>query len=243
VVTAKSEPPIRSDVRECRVLITGFGAFPGVRFNPTARLARQLAVMQRPGLVNVVRIAHVFQTSYAAVERALPALLAEVRPDVVLLFGVATRTPYLRVETRALNHRSALFADAGGRRPTTRAITPRAPIAVRGNAPHHRLAIAARRAGVPARLSHDAGSYLCNYVYWRTLELTGWNRPLVQFIHVPTVRREPRSVAHGRSVTLDDLTRAGAKMLMELVAAARNRVSHGLPCAPLARQVGRRPAP
>jgi pyroglutamyl-peptidase len=222
--TRRSEPLIRSAVHGCRVLITGFGPFPGVRFNPTERLAAELASVRRPGLENVLRIAHVFQTSYAAVEQALPALLAEVRPDVILMFGLATRTPYLRIETRAINRRSALFADALGCRPTNRAITPRAPIAVRGNAPHQRLAIAGRRAGVPVRLSHDAGTYLCNYLYWRALELTA-REPLVQFVHVPVVRREPRSAP--RAMTLDDLSRACTKRLMVLVAAARNRPAHG----------------
>jgi pyroglutamyl-peptidase len=222
--TPRTEPPIGSGVDGCRVLITGFGPFPGVRFNPTAQLAGALAAARRPGLENVVRVAHVFQTSYAAVERALPALLAEVQPDIILLFGLATRAPYLRIETRALNRRSALFADARGCRPTDGAITPGAPVAVRGNAPHQRLAIAARRAGVPARLSHNAGAYLCNYVYWRALELTA-GQPLVQFIHVPPVRREPRRLP--RALTLDDLTRAGTQMLLMLVAAARHRASHG----------------
>jgi pyroglutamyl-peptidase len=215
--------PLRSGVHGCRVLITGFGPFPGVRFNPTARLAAALAAVRRPGLENVELIAHVLQTSYAAVERALPTLLAEVRPDVILLFGLATRTPHLRIETRALNRRSALFADARGCRPADGAITPRAPIAVRGNAPHQQLAMAARRAGVPVRLSYDAGAYLCNYVYWRALELTA-GKPLVQFVHVPPVRREPRRMP--RAMTLDDLTRAGTNMLMVLVAAARNRAPH-----------------
>lgn len=222
--TPPSDAAGRSGGQTCRVLITGFGPFPGVRFNPTAHLAVQLAAVRRPGLENVVRTAHVFQTSYAAVECALPALLAEVQPDVILLFGLATRTPYLRIETRALNRQSGLFADVRGCRPTTGAITAHAPLAMRGNAPHQRLTIAARRAGVPARLSHHAGTYLCNYVYWRALELTA-GETLVQFVHVPTVRCEPGGMP--RSISLDGLTKAGAKMLMVLITAARNRPSYG----------------
>ena len=221
-MTPDSESCIRSGIRGCRVLITGFGAFPGVRFNPTAPLAAELAAVRRPGLENAARIAHVFETSYAAVEQALPAVLADVRPHVVLLFGLATRTPFLRIETRALNRRSTLFADVRGCRPTNVAITPRAPVVMRGNAPHQRLAVAARRAGVEAQLSCNAGGYLCNYIYWRALELTA-GQPLVQFVHVPSVRWEP--AAQPRAMTLDDLTRAGTEMLMVLIAAAR----HGAP--------------
>jgi pyroglutamyl-peptidase len=115
---------------------------------------------------------------------------------------------------------SALFADVRGCHPAKVAITPRAPVAMRGNAPHQRLAIAARRAGVEAQLSHNAGGYLCNYIYWRALELTA-GQPLVQFVHVPNVRCEPARIAQPRSMTLDDLTRAGTEMLMVLIAAAR----------------------
>ena len=80
------------------VLITGFGPFPGAAFNPTAALAQALARRRRPALGDIIRIAHVFPTSYAAVERELPDLVARHRPDVVLLFGLAPRTPHLRIE-------------------------------------------------------------------------------------------------------------------------------------------------
>src|SRR5437879_8416126 len=104
------------------VLITGFGAFAGAPFNPTTALPMRLARRRRPALANVRRVAHVFRTSYAAVDQELPALIARARPDVVLLFGVATRTPHLRIETHARNACSVLLADVGGRRPAGRAI-------------------------------------------------------------------------------------------------------------------------
>src|SRR4029077_16154879 len=87
-------------------------------FTPTAGWARRIAAPRRPALAEVRRIAHVFETSYAAVERELPALIRRVRPDVVLLFGVATRSKYLRIETRARNARSPLFPDVAGERPS-----------------------------------------------------------------------------------------------------------------------------
>ena len=67
-----------------RVLITGFGRFPGAPFNPTAALARRLATKRRPALADAFRTAHVFRTSYAAVENELPKLIArqgELQPD------------------------------------------------------------------------------------------------------------------------------------------------------------------
>src|SRR5260370_38320996 len=100
------------------VLITGFGPFPGAPFNPTAALAKSLARRRRPALSGIDRIAHVFPTSYAAVERELPALIDRHRPDLLLLFGLAPRPPPLRVEARARNRRSALFCDVDGLHPS-----------------------------------------------------------------------------------------------------------------------------
>ncbi len=88
------------------VLITGFGPFPGAPFNPTAALAENLARRRRPALSEVRRIAHVFPTSYAAVERELPDLIARYRPDLVLLFGLAPRTPHVRIEGSRLGCQS-----------------------------------------------------------------------------------------------------------------------------------------
>ena len=58
-----------------------------------------------------------FETSYAAVDRDLPKLLAQHKPDIVLMFGLAGRTPHVRVETPARNARSILFPDVTGYRP------------------------------------------------------------------------------------------------------------------------------
>jgi pyroglutamyl-peptidase len=206
------------------VLITGFGPFPGAPFNPTAGLADQLAARRRPAFADVRRVSHVFQTSYAAVERELPALLERVRPDVVLLFGVATRTKYLRIETRTRNARSLLFPDVDGDHPHTGIIAVGEPVTRMGRAPHRILLAAVRAQRLPARLSHSAGRYLCNFAYWRALTATdGGQSPLVQFIHVPLVRRGTIRAAAHRQITPGDLERAGEAILMALIVAARAR--------------------
>ena len=82
-----------------RVLITGFGPFPGAPFNPSAALAKALARRRRPALADIERIVHMFATTYASVDRDLPKLFAQ-KPDVVLMFGVAGRRRQLRIETQ-----------------------------------------------------------------------------------------------------------------------------------------------
>jgi pyroglutamyl-peptidase len=200
------------------VLITGFGPFPGAPVNPTGPLVARLGARRRPALADVARIVHVFRTSYAAVDAELPALIARHRPDVLLMFGLAARTPYLRIETRARNAVSSLVPDAAGRMLRTAGIRPGQP-ALAGRAPFQKLLGAARAVRVPARLSRDAGSYLCNYAYWLGLEAAR-NGSVVAFVHVPRMGRA-QSRAGKRAPTLTDLTRAGEAILLALVAAAR----------------------
>ena len=200
-----------------RVLITGFGPFPGAPFNPSAALAMALARRRRPALAGIERATHVFATTYASVDRDLPKLLKQ-KPDIVLMFGVAGRRRQLCIETRARNAVSLLFPDAGGHRPARGAIKLRGPETLAGNAPFARLAGAA---GPRARLSRDAGRYLCNYVYWRGLEQVRGTRPLVQFVHIPPLSVKPRRRRSKKPATLAQFLKPAEALLIALIAASR----------------------
>jgi pyroglutamyl-peptidase len=201
-----------------RVLITGFGPFPGAPFNPSAALAKGLARRQRPALAGIERATHIFATTYASVDRELPKLFAQ-KPDIVLMFGVAGRRRQLCIETRARNAVSLLFPDASGHRPLRDVIKLHGPATLTGNAPFARLAGAA---GKQARLSRDAGNYLCNYVYWRALEQMRGTRPLVQFVHIPPVSTKPRPRRRSnRPPTLAQLLKPAEAILIALIAASR----------------------
>lgn len=206
------------------ILVTGFGPFSGSPFNPTGPLVRGLARLRRPRLADTTIVAHIFPTGYAAIDRDLPMLLATHRPAALLMFGLAPRARVLRIETRARNTVS-LRADVGSIAPRRLTITAGGPSALAMPAPAHRLLTAVRAAGVPATVSRNAGSYLCNYLAWRAAEAAGKNDgpPLAAFVHVPKVARYARRKGKRRRLTFGDLTRAGAALL----AAAVCHVSDG----------------
>ena len=204
-----------------RVLLIGFGPFPGAPLNPSALLVKSLARRRRPAFAAIVRTTHVFATTYAAVDRDLPRLLA-AGPDIVLMFGVAGRRRHLCIETRARNAISLLFPDASGYRPRQGIIAPGEPAALRSAAPFARLLGAVRASTVPALLSRDAGRYLCNYAYWRALERSRDGRPLVQFVHIPGVSLGPRRQRRGRRPPpLGALVAGAERLLVALIAASR----------------------
>jgi len=193
------------------ILVTGFGPFPGAPFNPTGPLVKRVARLRRPG---VKIVTHIFETSYAAVDRDLPKLIAKHKPDALLMFGLATRARKLRIETRAQNA-LALLPDAAGKTPRRGAIAAGKPAAIAMPMPAQSLLAAVRKTGVPVRRSRDAGRYLCNYLCWRAAEAAGKAKGpcLAAFVHVPLVARGPRQPAKRGQLTLDDLTRAGSALL------------------------------
>ncbi|HEV7601996.1 MAG TPA: pyroglutamyl-peptidase I [Bradyrhizobium sp.] len=210
-----------------RILITGFGPFPGAPFNPTQPLVARLLRLRRPAFSEVELSGHIFPVTYAAVDRELPRLVARRRPHALLMFGLATRTPYLRIETRARNAVTMLWPDAAHTRIRKGSITGSADAKMFG--PHTaKFLRAAVGTGADARASRDAGSYLCNYLSWRAIEATcADNGPrLAAFVHVPPVPRGGTMQRKGTQhrVTLEQLVDAGEAMLLEMVRLARQAV-------------------
>lgn len=202
--------------RPFRLLVTGFGPFPGVPENPTETLVRRLAGRwaRRPPAANLAPSFAVLPTEWETLA-ALPALLDRHRPDAVLLTGVASRALRTRLERTARNRMGGRVPDAAGRSPPSarrvaagRMVTPLAP------------RLPALRAGVLREhglvvVSDDAGDYLCNAAYLETLALLaariGPARAL--FVHLPPLSR-------GRGRRLDDHERALARLARALARGA-----------------------
>jgi pyroglutamyl-peptidase len=209
------------------ILLTGFGPFPGAPRNPTGPLVRALVRRSQGGFRTGRLVAHVFHTSYQAVDRELPALIAREQPRAILMFGLARRTRTIRIETRARNVLSAALRDASGRLPGARAIAPGKTYALPLRAPTARFLAVIRVAGIRGSLSNDAGRYVCNYLSWRASEVAARvpGLRLVAFVHVPEVlmpahawrrhgsRRNPQHRRARAPRTLADLIVAGAAIL------------------------------
>ena len=215
-------PKRRSTSRRAtiRLLLTGFGPFPGAPVNPTGALIRALKRKLR-SQPDIQIDTHVFRTTYRAVDRELPRLLGRQKPDALLMFGLATRSRGFRIETQARN-RICRHPDAAGVVPDMHKIAEDAPRTLPIRAPKAALLRAARSGSLSARLSVNAGDYLCNYLYWRALEAArhsgGPGRAV--FIHVPPLddQKVPRSKR-----TMDNLVVTAEAIAKALVKAARRR--------------------
>jgi pyroglutamyl-peptidase len=210
-----------------RILITGFGPFPGAPYNPTMALVARLLRLRRPAFSDVEFTGHIFPVTYKAVDRELPQILAKRQPHALLMFGLASRTHHVRIETRARNAVTMLWPDADHARVRKGSIAGGADAKMFG--PHTaKLLRAAVATGIDARASRDAGSYLCNYLSWRAIEAVGADHGprLAAFVHVPLLQRDASSQPKGAThrVTLEELVDAGEGMLLEMVRMTRRTI-------------------
>lgn len=200
-----------------RILLTGFGPFPGVPTNPSAWLAETLAEgLPAPDLHGRIQ-ARIFPTEWQAA--ALVADLCEtLQPHVMIHFGVSEHAKTFRIEHSAHN-RTAPRADAGGALPASPVILGEGAGRLDTAFPAAALARHLKANGVAAVTSHSAGHYLCNFLYYHSLDwaLRQSAPPLVLFVHVP-----PTSGRDG-DFTDEMLLRGGQEILRFILAFAGER--------------------
>ena len=162
-----------------RILLTGFGPFPGAPENPTAQIVQNLAAHPLAGAELVTRILPVI---WQAAEVRMAALIHETKPDAILHLGLATKRKRIGVETRARNECTKLVPDAENICRTSGTIDPQGPGLRHARMDAMRLVDILREAGLDAEISDDAGDYICNHTFYLSL---GSTVPSVGFIHLP----------------------------------------------------------
>lgn len=165
------------------ILITGFGPFPGVPRNPSGVLAARIAANRCWIRLGVNTGALIWPTAYGLVSQSITQLAGN-GPKLVFMLGVAARSNCIRIEMVARNRSSLTARDVSGRAVRQRILERGAPALRRGRHGGAALMRELRMAGLRARLSFDAGRYVCNASYWWMLgALPGATR--VVFVHIP----------------------------------------------------------
>jgi pyroglutamyl-peptidase len=170
-----------------RVLLTGFGPFPGVAENPSAWLAATLAEQRPSPEFDGELHARILPTEWEAAA-LMPRLYEALQPHVMIHFGLSERAKALRIE-RSAHNRAAPRADVKGALPLGPVIRPEGPDRFDTALPAAALAAHLKTFGLPAVTSRSAGRYLCNFLYYHSLD---WARRqegarLVLFVHIPPV--------------------------------------------------------
>ncbi|MDO9384705.1 MAG: pyroglutamyl-peptidase I [Hyphomicrobiaceae bacterium] len=168
------------------ILLTGFGPFPGIPENLTSRLVPEVAQRAIRRFRGHAVVSEIFPTEWTRAPQRLDELYQQHSPKLVLHFGVSERATGFQIETTAFN-RCLSLTDAAGCLPSALEIDPAGSASMSTRLPAEDIVARLRSLNLPASLSPDAGSYLCNSIFYRTLHHAAAlpRAAVAGFVHIP----------------------------------------------------------
>ena len=144
-----------------KILITGFGPFPGVAVNPCQQILkdiRQARDAERWETGFPVRLELLeLETVWKTAPEQLARTFLSFRPDIMIHLGYARQAAGFRLEQYARN-RVEQHPDYGGDLPPSRRIIMGGPAKLATQADLPALVRRLHQAGLPAEISQDAGT-------------------------------------------------------------------------------------
>jgi pyroglutamyl-peptidase len=176
--------------RQC-ALVTGFEPYGARGLNPASEVARALTGRQLGGLQIETRLLPV---SYSRLKNQVDAILDALDPLVVISLGLWPGEALIRIERFGVNLADFEIPDNDGALQVDQPIDGNGAAALAATLPVRAIETKMLEAGIPARLSNTAGTFLCNACLFTVLNaLQARNRKtLCGFIHLPYM---PQQVA------------------------------------------------
>ena len=192
------------------ILLTGFEPWGEWKRNPSGEIATSL-VGETIGGATVVSVTMPVVHG-EDMGRVVP-MLEQHKPSAVISLGLNASATALNVERVAVNLK--VVEGEGG--PVDEPIVPGGPDAYFATLPTREMVKGIQEAGVPARLSYSAGTFLCNHILYNVLHHmdAAESKAMAGFIHIP--RLPEQGLNGGPSMPLD-LMRQGVIAAIESAA-------------------------
>jgi pyroglutamyl-peptidase len=204
------------------ILVTGFEPFGGETINASWEAAQNLDGWRHRDTVAVARL---LPCAYDASVKKLISAIETLRPDALLMTGQAARRGVICVERFAHNLDDATAPDNDGALRRALRISRAAPEWLETRVSVRSVASAIKAAGIPARMSRDAGGFVCNHLYFGVLQYLSEKRSAIPavFVHLPvTPGQSPRGANEKRLTPTEasDALRAAAAAILDEVKAS-----------------------
>jgi len=169
--------------RRC-ALVTGFAPYGGRGCNPASDIAKAL---DGASIAGVSVVGRHLPVSMATIATRANELLEEFRPCVVVCLGLWPGEAVVRIERVGLNVADFEIPDNEGRIASDEPILGNGVAAKFSTLPVRKIEAAMLGAGIPARVSSTAGTFLCNACLYGFLSAAeaGPEPVACGFIHVP----------------------------------------------------------
>jgi pyroglutamyl-peptidase len=215
---AACSPEIKELSTARTILVTGFEPFGGETVNASWEAAKRLDGWRLGELTAVVRL---LPCAYDASIAELIYAFETLRPEAVMMTGQAARRAVVSVERFARNWDDAAALDNRGVMRSAVRIAVGAPDRLEAQARVEAIANAIREAGIRARVSRNAGGFVCNHLYFAALQYFRGRKPTTPavFLHLPaTPEQTPPRARATRLSTADaaNALKAAAAAMVEL---------------------------
>ena len=135
--------------------------------------------------------------------------------DYVICTGLAEGRDAVSVERVAVNLIDARIPDNNGEMPSDIRIIDDGEDGIFSTLPTRKMTDEAQRIGLDARLSYSAGTYVCNYIFYRVLHHLKGSSTKAGFIHVP-LSTQLAAVSGKSGMDISDITRTITEMIKAL---------------------------
>ncbi|WP_217983418.1 pyroglutamyl-peptidase I [Staphylococcus nepalensis] len=197
-----------------KILVTGFDPFGGDTINPALEAVNLLPYEIQGHTIEKLEIPTVFNKSKVTIENKLKA----AHFDIVLAIGQAGGRFELTPERIGINIDDARIPDNEGNQPIDEMIQSSGDAAYFSNLPVKRMTEAIKTAGVPARLSNTAGTFVCNHILYQLGFLQATQFPNIKFgfIHVPFIPEQVTDKPEQPSMSIQTIAK-GLKAALESI--------------------------
>ena len=168
-------------MRELNVVISGFDHYDGVEVNPAVEVPKAIAeqglgVSSAPDdpLEQVAVTVHAVSipVSFAKAWPTLKETIEATKPNIVIATGLKHAARGVMLERCATNLMDAIKPDADNVTPRREPIDPNGPAAYWTRLPLRSILNDFTDDSIPATLSSDAGTFVCNSLFYNLLNWT-----------------------------------------------------------------------
>ncbi|KAE8128806.1 MULTISPECIES: pyroglutamyl-peptidase I [Bifidobacterium] len=210
------------------VVISGFGPYEGVESNPAYEVPAALAGRglgergdERDDALRDVEVSITATRLPISFGSAWPTLLKTieaVNPDIVIATGLKQASHGIRLERCAINVMDASRPDADNALPTRLPIDAQGPAAYWTRLPLRSILADFTRDGIPASLSSDAGTFVCNSLFYNLLNWSSSQpRVLSGFVNFPMLTDADGTDGAQLGLPMNQQIEAGRDVVREAV--------------------------
>ena len=197
-----------------KLLVTAFMPFGGDVINPT-----ELVLNKLPDELNGVMINKLLlPVEYIKAKELIKNEYDKITPDAVIMLGQAGRREEISIERIAKNLMDAKIADNSGYLATSELIKDGGDN-IFSTLPVEEINEAINKGNIKSNISDDAGSFVCNYVFYNMLDYNKGRVP-TGFIHVPFILEQGHS--EYPSMALNDIYKGIIKAIEVVIEKIKN---------------------